>query len=246
MNRTAKWRRHCGADRAKPQPGPNKWRDYTFGGFPADEYDEIVDYLLSQKLPVFDQSLKNPLGNFHKTCRKFKMEKRSGKLMYLGESSRQDTEKPREVIKEGDVRGIVVAVHRGNGHCGSKGTRRNVRNRYYWPGTMTADCDCVVQTCTPCQQSSAMKKGEPEKLKPLAPPKPTNALKKWIVDLTVMPKSPKGYDRLFVAKEPLLKLTVAYAMRGATSQSAAWCLEKLAGTYGLPSCLGLDNGAEFK
>ena len=87
-----------------------KFENHTYGGMSQEEYSQLHSYLTSggKTLPSFTDN-RRMMGTFYKKVKKFGVDKKTQRLVYLG---RLGDQSPRVVLKEGQVEDAVRTTQR--------------------------------------------------------------------------------------------------------------------------------------
>ena len=152
------------------------------------------------------------------------------------------------VPESGGVRGqILEEAHcsRYSVHPGSTKMYMNMKSQYWWPG-MKTDVGRFVEACHTCLQVKANHQKPYGELQPLPVP-----MKKWdeiTMDfITKLPRTPRGYDSIWVVVDRLTKSAQFLPIREnySVEKLAELYVKEVVRRHGVPKSIVSDRDSRF-
>ena len=142
-----------------------------------------------------------------------------------------------------DRRKVFNACHREAGHRGREATYQRVTNHYYWKG-MYANVAEWIRACPECQAHDAKRF---EEVAGWTHPSP-QPMAKWHLDIQYMPSVQSGKKCFLIeARDDLTGFVEASILPDKSSASVRRFLQNdIFLRWGLPLCIVVDGGSEFK
>uniref|UniRef100_A0A914UKM8 Integrase catalytic domain-containing protein n=1 Tax=Plectus sambesii TaxID=2011161 RepID=A0A914UKM8_9BILA len=217
----------------KQKPG----KDYQYGGFEMEKYNNIVDFLHSNKLPDFGISnsdktaLKNKIGNFKRMCKDFCVGADGVTLLYIKTTvSKKKQAASKDPIAEED-------------HSDDSDQDLSSDLKLTPTQTESKARKVILKGQVKRVIEEVHKEVEAPTLHPVPPPR--EALTQWGIDLVNLPMAEGGYKHLVVAIKHLTKWVEARPLKTKGAGEVLEFFEELCSRIGMPKVLISDQGGEF-
>ena len=148
--------------------------------------------------------------------------------------------------KEQKVLDAIQATHKDLGHYGTETTMEAVKQRYEVASDLREKGKNVLKGCIPCQLYKPTPPQNAQNTATIHPYGVKNPFQLWEIDFVgKLVTTPRGKEYLITAIDYATSKAIAKALRQRSTQAAIELLEEIIWSYGKPSEIITDNGAEF-